>query len=318
MSPKIISVIGVLDYDLIMTANRIPTGGESLMANTYLETLGGKGANTAIAAYRTCHSRVDNAFQIPVTDERSQRRDEGDELQRKAHSADTTNQQLQIKVKMIGAVGDDEYGELLSAGLNKNGVDSSGVVTVPNTQSSVCFVMVKDHTRENRCLFTRGATATWKREHLIRIEALGNGTRPDLCIAQMEIHKEVVEQMIETAGRAGIDFVLNAAPANPLTKCTYQWITHLLMNESEAAIMSGRDKGEVNMYTWPIICDKFLEYGAKNVIITLGAKGAYYANARERGHCLGYEIEVVDTTGAGDTFTGAYSSPYLRQKEAGQ
>ncbi|KAH7357453.1 Ribokinase-like protein [Pyrenochaeta sp. MPI-SDFR-AT-0127] len=318
MVSKTISIIGGLDYDLIMIANRIPDGGESLLANEYLEALGGKGANSAIATYRTCHRQPGDVHETPTTD---QSRDDhgGTKPVDREHGTTTTEpkNELEINVRMVGAVGDDKYGERFYAELNKNGVDSSGIITVPNTQSSICFVMVENYTRENRCLFTLGATATWKKEHFLRVEGLGHGMRPDLCVAQMEIHKEVVEQMIETAGRAGIDFVLNAAPANPITKRTYRWLTHLLVNESEAAIMSGRDLDEVNQDSWPVICQEFLNRGVKNVIITLGAKGAYYATAKERGHCLAYKVKVVDTTGAGDTFTGAYSSDYLRQKEAG-
>ena len=138
-------------------------------------------------------------------------------------------------------------------------------------------------------------------ENFQTVEQLGHGMRSDLCIAQMEIDKEVVEQMIETAGRANIDFVLNAAPANPVTKRTYQWITHLLVNESEAAIMSRRDLNEVNKDSWDVICQESLNRGVKNVVITLGAKGAYYANATQpqRGHCPAYQVKMVDATGAG-------------------
>lgn len=200
---------------------------------------------------------------------------------------------------MVGAVGDDKYGERFYAELNKNSVDSNGVITVPNTQSSICFVMVENYTRENRYLFTLGATATWKKENFLKAEDLGHGMQLDLCVAQMEIHREVVEQMIETAGIAGIDFWLNAAPAYPITNRTYRHITHLLVNESEAAIMSGRDLDEVNRDTWPTICQEFLKRGVKNVVITLGVKGAYYANTSERDYCPAYEVDVVDTTGAG-------------------
>ncbi|KAF2221662.1 Ribokinase-like protein [Elsinoe ampelina] len=318
MAPKTISIIGGLDYDLIMIANRIPDGGESLLANEYLEALGGKGANSAIATYRTCHKKPQGNDASAATDSIAVRRNPDRPVSRPPYRPNGAKLDLDINVRMVGAVGDDKYGERFYAELEKNGVDSSGIVTVPNTQSSICFVMVENYTRENRCLFTLGATATWKKEDFRKVEDLGHGLRPDLCVAQMEIDKEVVETMIETAGRAGIDFVLNAAPANPVTKKTYQWITHFLVNESEAAIMSGRDLDEVNEGTWGTICREFLKRGAKNVVITLGAKGAYYANGTQTGHCRAYKVKVVDTTGAGDTFTGAYSSDYLRQKEAGR
>lgn len=57
MAPRIISIIGGLNADLIMVTNRTPEGGESLRADSYHEALGGKGANSAIATYRTCHKR---------------------------------------------------------------------------------------------------------------------------------------------------------------------------------------------------------------------------------------------------------------------
>ncbi|KAH8587085.1 Ribokinase-like protein [Bisporella sp. PMI_857] len=293
MAPQTIAIIGGLDADLIMIANRIPDRGESVLANEYLEALGGKGANSAIATYRTCHQKPEN--------------------KQTTETEDGNN----IQVKMIGAVGDDAYGEKFIVELNRNGVDASGIVTVPNTRSSVCFVMVENSTRENRCLFTLGATATWKKEDFITAEQLGGGIRPDLVVAQMEIDKEVVERMIETAGEAGIEFCLNAAPATPIGKRFYRYLTHLLVNESEAAIMSGRDRDEVNEETWPIIAQEFLNRGVKNVVITLGAKGAFYANATGNLHCPAFETKVKDTTGAGDTFTGAYASNYLRQKSQG-
>ena len=309
MAPKTIAIIGALDYDLIMIANRIPDRGESLLANEYLEALGGKGANSAIATYRTCHKQPTEIHKSPILvpekladetiDEQKQPEGTEEPLPGKDYGIKQANEEIKISVKMIGAVGDDRYGERFYAELNKNGVDSSGVITVPGTQSSTCFVMVENYTRENRCLFTLGATATWKQEHFLRAEDLGHGVRPDLCVAQMEIRREVVEQMIETAGRENIDFILNAAPANPVTNRMYRYITHLLVNESEAAIMSGRDLDEVNQNTWPTICQEFLNRGVKNVIITLGAKGAYYATALERDHCPAYKVDVVDTTGAG-------------------
>ncbi|KAK7749090.1 hypothetical protein SLS62_008485 [Diatrype stigma] len=250
--------------------------GESVLANEYLEVLGGKGANSAIATQRACHKKPSDT---------SQARD--DEYE------DT------IHVKIIGAVGDDRHGERFSAELDQNGIDTSGIMTVPDMHTSIYFVMVNEYTRENRCLFTLGATAAWKKEHFMRPENLGNGVRPDLVVAQMEINKESIEIMIETAGQAGIDLCLNAAPATPIAKGAYRHITHLLVNESEAAIMSGRGRNEVNEDTWQIIAQEFLTCGVKNVVVTLGERGAFYANGTESGHCPAYDVKVVDTTGAG-------------------
>lgn len=125
------------------------------------------------------------------------------------------------------------------------------------------------------------------------------------------------KQLLSEGDRNGIDFCLNAAPATPVGKCFYRHLTHLLVNESEAAIMSGRDRDEVNQDSWSTIAHEFLDRGVKNVVITLAALGAFYANADGSAHCPAYDVVVKDTTGAGDTFTGACSSDYLRQKAKG-
>lgn len=296
MTPKTIAIIGGLDADLIMIANRIPDRGESVLANEYLEALGGKGANSAIATHRACHKKPSQHEGEPEIRGLSEPTNVDKHLQ-KAGTHDESEDNIQVK--MIGAVGDDRYGERFIVELNKNGVDASGIAVVPDTRTSVCFVMVENQTRENRCLFTLGATASWKTEDFLKPEDLGNGMRPDLVVAQMEIAKDIVETMIETAGKAGIDFCLNAAPATPIIKQAYRYLTHLLVNESEAAIMSGRDREEVNEDTWGVIAQEFLSRGVQNVVITLGAKGAFYATKTESGLCPAYDVKVVDTTGAG-------------------
>lgn len=129
-----------------------------------------------------------------------------------------------IHVRMVGAVGDNIYSELLHTELKKNGVNTSGRVTIPGKRSSVCFVTVERFTGENTCLFTLGATEAWKEEDFMKVEDLAYGSRPDLVIAQMEISKEVVQQMIETAGKAGINLMWTPTSDGPETSRH----THLL------------------------------------------------------------------------------------------
>ncbi|KAK7953049.1 hypothetical protein PG988_013743 [Apiospora saccharicola] len=139
MASQTIAVIGGLDVDLVMVTSRIPDRGESVQAIEYREALGGKGANCAVATYRACHKKP------------------------KRNKQDFNNEQpaskRNIHVKMIGAVGDDEYGDKFITSLSRDGVDASGIVTIANTQTSRCFVLLEHPTGENRCLFTPGATA---------------------------------------------------------------------------------------------------------------------------------------------------------------
>ncbi|KAH7136601.1 hypothetical protein EDB81DRAFT_802672 [Dactylonectria macrodidyma] len=194
MVPQTIAVIGGLDADLIMIANRILNRGESVLTNQYLEALGGKGAKSVIATYRTCHkyslrNQRTNEHTItekpPSTGHIVTTTIEGPGLAMKQLAIDRSREN-NITVKMISAVGDDQYGEEFMIELNKYGVNASGIVTVPNPCSSICFIMVEHSTRENRCFFTAGATLTWKKENFVAAEQLGGGIWPDLVVAQIE------------------------------------------------------------------------------------------------------------------------------------
>ncbi|UZP36595.1 hypothetical protein NXS19_004411 [Fusarium pseudograminearum] len=188
MAPNTIAVIGGLDADLIMIASRIPDRGESVLGSHYEDALGSKGANSAIATFRTCHETSSQKKDC-LDSEATSGNINSEQPSGQPRTAATAQQIItdlhddDIRVKMIGAVGDDRYGERFIVELNKNGVDASGVMTVPETRSSVYFVMVEDPTRENRCLFPLGATASWKTDDFLTTEQLGGGIRPDLVVA---------------------------------------------------------------------------------------------------------------------------------------
>lgn len=299
MGRQVLAVIGNLGYDLIMRTHRIPDAGESMKSIDYTEALGGKGANAAVAAYRCSRKKPrpttsDELFNGVVSEDTVTTTNP-----EATASTEKAGEEDEIYVTITGAVGDDEHGRIVRNSLDKIGLDAGGVRTFAEYPSPVCFIMVDSFTGENRCLFYEGAMKSWERSHFLHAEDLANGQKPDLLLVQMEIRKEVVEQMIETAGTAKIDILLNAAPADPITLRTYQHLTHLVINETEAAILSGRELEEVNSKTWPKICQEFLDRGARNVIITLGERGAYYATEGDSGHVKAYDVKVVDTTGAG-------------------
>ncbi|KAL2882736.1 hypothetical protein SGCOL_001947 [Colletotrichum sp. CLE4] len=277
-------VIGALAADRITVATRVPDAEESMVAEQYEEALGGKGAITALSAYRSCHNKASY------------------------HEGDGA-----IRVKMIGKVGDDLSGKMVKEELDKSGIDVTK--EVPNTRTNICSATIEEFSRESQCLASPDATAAWKKRDFLNAGQFRCMTWQDLIVAQMKMDKEVVEAMIRDAGHAGVLFCLSAAPGSPINSNLYRSITHLLVNESEAAIMCKVKRNDVKEKTWLKIAEKFLMGGVKNVVITLGAKGAFYANANGKvnGHCPAYVVTVKDTMGAGEVFAGAYASEYLRQ-----
>jgi ribokinase len=278
MGPMVISVIGYIDMDLYMTTPRLPDPGESLQAKSYTSSPGGKGANAAVAAFRSSHVKVVSEGQCRF---------------------ERAFEDIDIEVRMIGAVGGDPNGQLAKDNLKANGVDISGVQTLENELTGVCFCIIESLTGENRLLFTTGATEKLMPEEFMTAEQLGNGVRPDLVISQLEVQREAVEQILRTAHEARIEVLLNAAPAQQILSEMYEYITHLIVNETEAAMLSGVSVEEVNKDTWAELAEDYLEAGVQNVVITLGEQGAYYANAQGAGHIPAEKVNVMDTTGAG-------------------
>jgi ribokinase len=105
--------------------------------------------------------------------------------------------------------------------------------------------------------------------------------KPELVIAHLGIPRETVEQIMATANRKGVDTLLNPSPAAYLLSSVYKFLTHRTMNETEAAMLSGHSIEELNnMAAWEEAAEEFLHLGVKNVVITVGAKGAHYTTAK--------------------------------------
>ena len=309
--PSNIVVIGGIVRDLVTTTHRVPDSGETLTSKSFSTHPGGKGANSAVAAYRLSHRKPAtvvlpvnndiNGFSEPVT-----AISEGANNDTKVNGWNDSirsSADNDIHVFMKGAVGEDSFGPGLLDILSRNGVDISGMRTVPHEPTGVCVIIVEEDLGENRILFSPGANRNLLPNEFTTLEGIcAGGVKPDLLISQLELRRETVEQIIQTAAREGVETLLNPAPAHALLLPVYGLITHLVMNETEAATLSGLPVSELTvMEEWGNVTDEFLRRGVKNVVVTLGAKGAYYSNEIGKGASVDAEkgVKVVDTTGAG-------------------
>lgn len=295
-----IAVLGGLLTDYIITTPTFPRLGESLDGKSLVKHPGGKGGNVAVAAARASGAR---------RSEQEEKRPEEVE---------------QWDVKMFGAVGDDGEGEALVDGLQKEGVDTHGVQIVKGEASGICVVFLLGGDDgggggESGNMAVPGANAAFR---LPAEEFLSTGTDL-LCLNLAQIStSEVVLPAIERARAAGVEVLLNPSPVAALEGIdTERWcnpsITLLILNESEALALC-------STINWRDAAQAFLAMGLRNVIITLGAQGAYFGTAEGEDGIVEAEKlgegEVVDTTGAGDAFAGAVAVEWLRGKkrEGGQ
>ena len=118
------------------------------------------------------------------------------------------------------------------------------------------------------------------------------------------------------AQKQGKHTMFNPAPALPLPEASYKDIDTLIMNESEANILSNVSPSEKREDLTPLL-SHFLQLGVREaVIITLGGAGVMYATASGQQGKVAKKVKVVDTTAAGDTFLGAYAAKRAQHTES--
>ncbi|MGW4502941.1 PfkB family carbohydrate kinase [Micromonospora sp. NPDC004336] len=177
------------------------------------------------------------------------------------------------------------------------GVDVSGLRTVPGP-SGVALIAV-DRAAENFILVAPGANAALTDLDAADAAAIGAA---DVLLLQLEVPLPTV---VAAAGRAragGTTVVLNAAPAAALPAELLELVDVLVVNEHEAAVVAATDSDEPR-----VLLDALLER-VPRAVLTLGARGATYADrGGVRLEIAAPRIEAVDTTAAGDAFTGAFA-----------
>ncbi|KAL8692354.1 MAG: hypothetical protein Q9218_002605 [Villophora microphyllina] len=217
-----------------------------------------------------------------------------------ARSSRSKDAESTVDVRMVGAVGDDLFGTKLVSSLKDDGIDTAYVNTVHGQSTGTANIVVEESTGENQILVNPGAN------HFVQ-PALSS---TNMIILQLEIPVGIVFKVLQSAKEIEIPVLLNPSPVVVLPDHIYKDLDHLIMNEGEAALLSGLDRGDLPLHKYlDKVCDKFHQLGVKNVIVTLGAYGVFYStNANKRGHVAAAKVnEVVDTTAAGDTFVGAYA-----------
>jgi len=127
----------------------------------------------------------------------------------------------------------------------------------------------------------------------------------DYVLLQMEIPLETIHYIVEKAALLGKIVILNPAPAQELDNSILSKIDYLTPNESELALLSGmKCETEIGVET---AAKKLIEAGVKNVIVTVGDKGAAHFSSTVKSVVPGYKVKAVDTTAAGDCFNGAFT-----------
>jgi ribokinase len=200
----------------------------------------------------------------------------------------------------LGSFGDDTTGHELIAELSSNGVDVSHVATTTEAPTGVALITVVT-SGENSIVVAAGANAHLEPEAsagIIRSLA-GAGT---VVLAQLDIPLPTVMADAAATHAAGGRFVLNLSPSREVPAELLALCDPLVVNESEAAAVSGTPVGSV---ADALAAAAILRNTCPSVVITLGGDGVVVATEDGVVHSPAQKVTVVDTTGAGDAFVGA-------------
>ena len=212
------------------------------------------------------------------------------------------------KVKLFTCLGDDVFGKLYQDNFKNSGLDLDFVKVVPGSNNGIAVVNVDSLGRNNIVVYP-GANSLLKPE-LIKAK-LDRILSIDLIVTQLEIPVQTVRYLAgQKTGKNSL--ILNPSPINP--EEDYQDILEktdiLIPNEIELMQLAGVDPDSPG--SLENAAEKVLERGVKNLVVTMGEKGVRVINNGINEHIPAEEVKVVDTEGAGDVFTGAFTYFYLK------
>lgn len=207
---------------------------------------------------------------------------------------------LGADVTFVARVGSDVFGDQSVENFGREGINTDFIVREDAVPSGVALIFV-DSQGENSIVVAPGSNAGLTVED---VEAAAERIRSaDVLVTQLEVPIEAVSRAIGIAHDAGVRVILNPAPAAPVPPITLAKVDVLIPNESEAAQLAG-----VSLEAGRDACllaESILDAGVHTVIVTLGSRGACVVDQTGNNRFQAPIVSAVDTTAAGDAFTGA-------------
>ncbi len=218
---------------------------------------------------------------------------------------------LGSEVMMMARLGDDAFADNTLSNFEKYGVNTDHVEKVAGVSSGVAPIWV-DKDSQNRILIIPGAN-----NHLLPpdIDAAADALKAcKIIILQLEIPLETVYHTIDFGNANNIPVILNPAPATTALDLDYACKCDFFVpNETELEILTGMPVETIDQIK--AAADTLLAKGLKNLIVTLGEKGALWLHGNEAAMVDAPSVEAIDTTGAGDAFIGCFAHSYSQNAD---
>ena len=206
------------------------------------------------------------------------------------------------RVAFVGCVGADDFGKAMRAQLAADGIDVSALFDASETATGTALIMV-DRQGHNLISVAPGANYQLLPQHIDQVTDAMKAAA--MIVLQCEIHPDTLDYTLERAATLQRPVLLNLAPARPLSDAQLAGLEWLVVNETEAAFLSGIEVTDTA--SAETAGRRLKERMPGGVIVTLGAQGSLVFREDTFFHVPAFAVEAVDTTAAGDVYCGALS-----------
>ena len=204
------------------------------------------------------------------------------------------------EVIFLACLGQDDLGQKAIKGYEKEGIDTRYISIDKEYPTGVASIIINKN-GENSIVVAPGANNQLSREAIDKILPVMETV--DIVLVQLEVPVDTIDYAIRRARELDKKVVLNPAPATELSDDLYSCIDVITPNESETELLLGKKVSDMESVSRA--AQMFIDKGVKEVVITLGDRGAFFKNYATEFLVPAFKTEVIDTTAAGDTFNGA-------------
>ncbi len=205
---------------------------------------------------------------------------------------------LGAKVSFVAKIGKDAFGDMALGLYRDEGIDVAYVKQTADAPTGVGFIIVEAASGHNCITIDPGANELLTAADISQCDAAF--ASPAVVLTQLEIPVVAAEAALARGRACGAVTILNPAPVRPLPPSVLQLVDVLTPNEVEAKVLAGRSPDAT--IRPEEVAHELVRGGVKQVIMTLGEKGALIVTATSSRHIPAITVRAADTTGAGDAF----------------
>ena len=203
---------------------------------------------------------------------------------------------------LIGAMGNDVLGNILKKHYQTEKMSQKHITVSDNFETGSALIEIDGRDGQNRIIVIPAANELVDRAAVLAAE--GDFADCDAVLTQLETTTEAVLAAKELAHKYGKPFILNPAPYGVIDPAVFDGVDYVTPNETEAEEFTGVKVDSVE--DCRLAAAKLMAMGVKNVIITLGVRGAFFTDGKRELLVPALKMKAVETTGAGDAFNGGF------------